>query len=77
MLSDLLILLIYLGVTEIIAYFLLVIGDYSISSAITQRFRLPVSELKKMMRLSAYLLMFLNVVTLIFVVIGVTFNLME
>ncbi|AQT55550.1 Uncharacterised protein [Enterococcus faecium] len=30
-----------------------------------------------MMRLSAYLLMFLNVVTLIFVVIGVTFDLME
>ena len=47
MLSDLLILLIYLGGTEIIAYFLLVIGEYGISSAITQRFRLPVSELKK------------------------------
>ncbi|EOG20467.1 hypothetical protein SMG_03152 [Enterococcus faecium EnGen0180] len=30
-----------------------------------------------MMRLSAYLLMFLNVVMLIFVVIGVTFNLTE
>ncbi|HAQ1757147.1 TPA: hypothetical protein IXG79_001594 [Enterococcus faecium] len=77
MLSDLFILLIYLGVSEIIAYFLFVIANYGISSAIFQRFRLPVSELKKMMRLSAYLLMFLNVVTLIFVVIGVTFNLIE
>ncbi|BDP48363.1 hypothetical protein EfmJHP10_33160 (plasmid) [Enterococcus faecium] len=46
MLSDFLILLIYLGVIEIIAYFLFVIVNYGISSAITQRFRLPVSELK-------------------------------
>ncbi|MEB7440930.1 hypothetical protein NGC20_13140 [Enterococcus hirae] len=47
MLSDLFILLIYLGVSEIIAYFLFVIANYGISSAIVQRFRLPVSELKK------------------------------
>lgn len=47
MLSDLFILLIYLGVSEIIAYFLFVIANYGISSAIVQMFRLPVSELKK------------------------------
>lgn len=47
MLSDLFILLIYLGVSEIIAYFLFVIANYGISSAIVQRFILPVSELKK------------------------------